>query len=227
MKILFIGKDREDFYFDQAKAFMLQQFPDVEVVLAAPGSKFPTAYENWKGDYLISYLCPWVIPGKLIDNLKYGAINFHPGPPQYPGSGCTNFAIYHEVKEYGVTCHYMAAKVDSGKVIAVRRFDVFPEDTVWSVTQRCYGYMLALFYEIITMVKEGKPLPVSDESWSRDAYRLKDFHALRRITPDMDEAEIQRRIRATTYPGYEGAYMEIAGAKFVFKEYLAHKQDQS
>jgi methionyl-tRNA formyltransferase len=225
MKILFIGKDRQDFYFDQAKAFMQQQFSDVEMVLAAPGSKFPATYENWQGDYLISYLCPWVIPNKLLRNLSHGAINFHPGPPQYPGSGCTNFAIYHEVKEYGVTCHYMSAEVDSGKIIAVRRFGVFSEDTVWSVTQRCYAYMLELFYDILILIKEDKPLPASDEIWSRQAYRLKDFHALRKITPDMDEAEIQRRIRATTYPGYDGAYMEIAGAKFVFKDYLPKSQE--
>jgi methionyl-tRNA formyltransferase len=225
MRILFIGKDREDIYFEQAKAFIVQNFPELEILLAAPGSRLPDAYTDWKGDYLISYLCPWVIPAKLINNLSKGAINFHPGPPQYPGSGCTNFAIYHEVAEYGVTCHYMSEKVDSGKIIAVRRFPVSAEDSVYAVTQRCYEHMLALFLEILSMIKDGRPLPDAGEQWSRNAYRLKDFHALRKITSDMDETEIRRRIRAAAYPGYEGAYIETAGAKFVFQEYVSHEKE--
>jgi methionyl-tRNA formyltransferase len=220
MRILFIGKDRKDIYFEQATAFMKQHFKNLDILLAAPGSKMPAEYADWKGDYLISYLCPWLIPEKLIKNLTKGAINFHPGPPQYPGSGCTNFAIYDGVREYGVTCHYMAPQVDSGKIIAVRRFPVIAEDSVWSVTQRCYAYMLTLFYEMMTLIKQDEPLPISDEKWSRTAYRMKDFNALKRITFDMDDAEIQRRIRATTYPGFEGAFIEIAGSKFIFKESL-------
>ena len=218
MQILFIGKDRDDPYFDHAKIFMDQHFPDAEILLATPGSKLPETYKKWKGDYLISYLCPWIIPAELINNQKYGAINFHPAPPAYPGSGCTNFAIYHGVTEYGVTCHYMAPKVDSGKIIEVRRFPVYPEDSVYSLTQRCYTYMLPLFFDIMAFIKAEKPLPESDEKWSRDAYRLKDFNELKRITPDMDKEEISKRIKATTYPGYDGAYIEIAGEKFIYKE---------
>jgi methionyl-tRNA formyltransferase len=224
MRILFIGKDRDDFYFEQAKLFMVQNFPDLEILLAKPGSSLPLQYADWKGDYLISYLCPWVIPASLLNNLSKGAINFHPGPPQYPGSGCTNFAIYHEVEEYGATCHYMAEQVDSGSIIAVRRFPVFPEDSVYSVTQHCYAFMLSLFIEIMSLIKKGTNLPTSDEQWSRKAYRLKDFHALRKVTPEMDEKEIRRRIRAATYPGYEGAYLEVAGAKFVFSGFTGQEK---
>ncbi|MBI9048093.1 MAG: hypothetical protein JEZ00_01620 [Anaerolineaceae bacterium] len=217
MQILFIGKDRDDYFFELAKAFMRQHFTDVEMLLATPGSKLPDEYKNWKGDYLISYLCPWIIPAELINNSKFGAINFHPGPPEYPGSGCTNFAIYHGVEEYGVTCHYMAPKVDSGKIIAIRRFPVLESDTVWSVTQRCYAFMLPLFFEIMTSIRLGQPLPESDEKWSREAYRMKEFQKLKKITADMEEKEIQRRIRAATYPGYEGAFIEVAGSRFFFK----------
>ncbi len=224
MRILFIGKDRDDLYFEQAKEFMVQNFPELEILLATPGSRMPAEYVDWKGDYLISYLCPWVIPAKLLHNLSKGAINFHPGPPQYPGSGCTNFAVYHEVREYGVTCHYMSEKVDAGKIIAVRRFPVLSDESVFSVTQHCYEHMLTLFLEIMSLIKGDEPLPDAGEQWSRNAYRLKDFHALRKITLDMDEAEIRRRIRAAAYPGYEGAYIEMSGAKFVFKEFIPHDQ---
>jgi methionyl-tRNA formyltransferase len=214
---LLFSKRREDPYFEQAKAFFLANFPDTEVVLGLPGEPFPEEYLDWEGDYIVSYLCPWLIPGKLLKQAKKAAINFHPGPPEYPGTGCTNFAIYNQEKVYGVTCHHMAPVIDSGNIIAVKRFPLFPTDTVFSVTQRCYSYMLSLFYEVISDMISEKTFPVADETWKRDAYRLKDLNALKRITLDMSSEEIKRRIHATSYPGYDGAFIEIAGEIFVHK----------
>ena len=61
---------------------------------------------------------------------KTAAINFHPASPEYPGTGCNNFALYENAGEYGVTCHYMAPKADTGKIIKVKRFPVFANDDV-------------------------------------------------------------------------------------------------
>jgi methionyl-tRNA formyltransferase len=110
----------------------------------------------------------------------------------------------------------MSPNVDSGKVIAVRRFAVFHEDSVYSLTQRCYAYMLTLFYEILAGILQGKPLPESDETWTRKPYRKTDLDALKIITPDMPVDEIRRRVRAVTYPGYAGATMEIDGMRFEY-----------
>ena len=122
MSILLFSKRRDDFYFQKAYDLIKLNYPDVLLVQGLPGEPFPKEYLSWQGDYIISYLCPWVLPDALLQNAKKAAINFHPGPPQYPGTGCTNFAIYHEVDEYGVTCHHMAPHVDSGNIIAVSRF---------------------------------------------------------------------------------------------------------
>lgn len=216
MSMLVLSKRRDDFYFQRALEFIRLNFSDVTVVLGLPGEPFPKEYLDWEGDYVLSYLCPWVVPAKLLENAHKAAINFHPGPPNYPGTGCTNFALYNEEKEYGVTCHHMASQVDSGRVIAVSRFPVFPSDTVFSLTQRCYSYMLTLFYEVMTRIILNEPLPESDEVWTRKAYRLKDLNALKRIELDMPPEEIRRRIRAVTYPGYPGAYVEIDGKRFEY-----------
>ena len=56
--------------------------------------KFPEDIEWWKGDYIVSFLSPWVISNSLLNRAKKASINFHPAPPEYPGIGCTNFAIY-------------------------------------------------------------------------------------------------------------------------------------
>ena len=156
-----------------------------------------------------------IVAGLLKATTK-AALNFHPGPPSYPGIGCTNFALYDGVDRFGVTCHHMALPVDSGAVILVRRFDVDPDETVFSLTGKCHAAIAELFFEVMALVEANAPLPTSAETWTRPAYRRDELNALCRVTPDMDPAEIRRRVRATAYPGAPGAYIELAGLRFEY-----------
>ncbi|MEA4906572.1 MAG: hypothetical protein GYA17_07910 [Chloroflexi bacterium] len=216
MSILFLGKQRDDFYTHKAIEFTHQIETDAQVVLGKPGESLPEAVYQREYDYIISYLSPWIVPQALLERARLAAVNFHPAPPEYPGTGCTNFAIYHGVKTYGVTCHHMLSRVDTGNIIAVRRFPVLASDTVYSLTQRCYVYLLALYIDLFSEVANGESLPVSSENWTRKPYRRVEFEALKKIELDMDPEEIRRRVKATTFPGYPGAYVEVGGVRFEY-----------
>lgn len=216
MEVLLLGKKRDDPFFQRAVEFSHANIPELCVILAEPGQTLPQEVHDWQGDYLISYLCPWVVPASVLNKARIASINFHPAPPDYPGTGCTNFAIYDGVTTYGVTCHHMAEVVDSGGIIAVRHFAVFPQDSVLSLTQRCHAYMLVLFFDVMALILRGEPLPRSEEAWSRKAYRRKELNALKRIELDMPLDEIRRRVKASTYPGTPGAYLEIDGMRFEY-----------
>ncbi len=213
--VLFLGKTEDS---GCARALELVQtvFPDSHYYLGKRGDPLPAQALTWQGDYLLSYLSPWIMPESLLKQASRGAINFHPGPPEYPGIGCTNFALYNGETRYGVTCHHMAARVDSGPIIAVRTFPLYPRDTVWTLTQRCYAYLLPLFHDMVAALASDQPLPKSDRHWTRSPYKRTELDALCRITPDMPENEVARRVRAVTFPGAPGAYVEIAGFKFSF-----------
>jgi methionyl-tRNA formyltransferase len=215
MTLLFIGK-QHDAFCQHALDFLKHNYPaPITVALGTRGDPFPAATcEAWQGDYIISYLSPWIIPAPILQRAHTASINFHPGPPEYPGIGCTNFAIYHQEEVFGVTCHHMAPRVDTGQIIAVRRFPLLPTDSVLSLTRRCYAAMLELFYAVATTICQHKPLPVSPETWQRKPYKRAELNALCKLTLDMSAEEIQRRVRAVTYPGAPGAYIEIAGIRF-------------
>lgn len=216
MSMLFIGKDG-DAWCDKAREFAARHFEGFEYVSGKRCDPTPGEFSTWRGDYVISYLSQWIIPAELLSRAEIAAINFHPGPPEYPGIGCTNFAIYNQEKVFGVTCHHMAPKVDTGKIIAVRRFPLLESDSVYTLTQRCYENIFALFMEVMSGISEGKPLPESSETWVREPYRRSELNALCRITPDMPEDEVRRRVRAVTFPGAPGAYIEIGGCRFEFR----------
>jgi methionyl-tRNA formyltransferase len=161
-------------------------------------------------------LSRWVVPENLLRKAKIAAINFHPASPDYPGIGCNNFALYREAREYGVTCHHMAPKVDRGAIIAVRRFPVFEPDNVATLLSRTYDYQLVLFYEIVSLIIEGKDFPASTEKWTRDPLTRREFDELGRITTEMSRDEIRRRIRATNFGAWKPT-IKLQGFTFELK----------
>jgi methionyl-tRNA formyltransferase len=207
LKILFIGK-ADDQYSKYAGEFISLHFPGTLTIYGKRGELFPKEASDWEGDILISYLSQWIIPDKVLKKAAVMAINFHPGPPEYPGIGCTNFAVYDGVAEYGVTCHHMLAKVDTGKIISVKRFPVYKTDTVFSITQRCYALILDQCFEIFDCIIQEKPLPQSNEHWTRKPFLRKELNRLCRITPDMPKDEISRRIKATNFVKH-WAFMQV------------------
>ena len=216
MKILFIAK-QNDVNAKVASEHLKQIFPETRIVFGIRGEAFPKELTSWSGDYIFSYLSPWIIPNSIIERAEKGAINWHPGPPEYPGIGCTNFAIYNNEKVFGMTCHYMLQKVDTGRIIEVKRFNVLENDSVYSITQKCYSVILKSFYQIIERILRGEPLPISVEDWKRKPYTRKELNALCEVKFDMSKGEIESRIKSTTYDK-PWAFVEIKGILFYYRD---------
>lgn len=214
-RILFLGKDKDE-HCSKALEFVKRNFKDVTTYLGKWGDPLPENIGFWDGDYIISYLSRWVVPEHLLNSARIAAINFHPASPDYPGIGCNNFALYDEAKEYGVTCHHMANKVDTGNIIDVLRFPVFPGDNVDSLLSRTYDFQLVLFYKIIGNILKNEPLPSSKEEWTRKPISRKEFNRLSVIDPTMPKEEIEKRIRATSYREFQ-PMIKIAGHTFELK----------
>lgn len=213
--ILFLSK-KDDEYVEKALKFLKRNFTNVQSCLGEWGDPLPERIKNWTGDYIISYSSRWVIPDYLLKQANIASINFHPAPPNYPGFGCTNFALYEDAKEYGVTCHHMVKEIDAGAIIAVKKFPVFSTDNVDTLLARTYNYQLNLFYDIIGNIISSLTLPTSQEQWTRKAFTRKDFNELIKLIPTMTREEITKIIRATNYRTWKPT-IEIHGFTFELK----------
>ena len=156
------------------------------------------------------------MPLTAIESAAKAAINFHPASPDYPGIGCNNYALYEDAAEYGATCHHMLSRVDTGKIIAVKRFPVFPTDDVDSLLTRTYEFQLTLFYEVVGTILNSQPLPESTEIWTRPPRSRKEFNELGMITSDMSDDEVARRVRAVSYGVFQPT-VNIGGFSFALK----------
>lgn len=170
------------------------------------GSVYPEELNSIDSKWIISFLSPWVIPESILKKNEI-AINFHPGSTYYPGTGCYNFALYEEAREYGAVCHFMNKTVDSGEIILEKQFPIFDSDTVESLKLRTLIVMSEMYHEIISKLYLDIELVPSGISWKRKPFTRRELDELMIIKPSMSESEIKKRVRATTYPGYKGPYM--------------------
>src|SRR5690348_8384800 len=79
---------------------------------------------------LIAFVTPVVVPPRILDCLGFGAYNFHPGPPQYPGWVPSHFAMYDRATTFGATVHLMTARVDDGPIVAAENFPIPESPTI-------------------------------------------------------------------------------------------------
>ena len=189
---------------------------NIDVYDGSLSNSFPSAIIEKQYDLLISYISPWIIPKAVLEKTKRWNINFHPGPPEYPGTGCFNFAIYDSATDYGATAHIMDPSVDTGKIIGVERFPMMQKETVESLSLKTYSALLTLYRNIMDHIINCDYLPNCSETWKRIPFKRSELEELATIKPDMTEEEINNKIRATYYPGKPAPYIEVHGHKFEY-----------
>lgn len=216
MKVMMFSK-KGNVFCDFAEAILKSYFKSDEYmsIRGDVGDWLDDELYWYKPEYIISFLSPWIIPKKFLDAAQNAAVNFHPGPPQYPGTGCYNFALYEGSKRYGITVHHMKEKVDTGEIIMTSYFDISPYESVETLKLKSMNHLLYCFEKIAAHISIGQPLPVSAEKWSRRPFTRKEMYELFEVNPAVqDREEIERRIHAAEYPGMPGAYVMANGHKF-------------
>ena len=110
----------------------------------------------------------------------------------------------------------MEPKVDTGKIISVKRFSMDEEENVESLSLKTYLALLSLYKEIISYVLSNKSLPHCDATWKRRSYKRCELEDLAEINLNMSKQEIEKRIRATYFPGKPAPFIKVGGYKFEY-----------
>ena len=158
-----------------------------------------------------------ILQKRHIDNSRL-TVNLHMAPlPEYRGCNQFTHAILDEKDYFGTTIHVIDEGIDSGDILFEDRFIVPPE--IW--VQELYDLTLEksrLLFE--------RPLPhLLNENFTRTpqnhlissrgskiGYR-KDIEKLKFINDLTDQTDLERRIRATSMPGFSPPYLLVGGKK--------------
>lgn len=149
------------------------------------------------GTRLVSFCSAVIVPGALLARLPGPAYNFHPGPPEYPGRFPSIWALYDGAARFGITVHEMLAKVDAGPIVAADWFDIPRDCGLTQLEELAFACLADRFRAMAPhLAVFDRPLIRMPYRWGRRKTTKADADALRRVTPDMDAAEIARRERA-------------------------------
>jgi methionyl-tRNA formyltransferase len=223
VRVLFFGRSGCE---GTSKALSLLKTLGCEITFVKSkgrGEGLPEDIGYWEGDYIFCFRSLFVLPKYLIEKAKIAAVNFHPAPVEYPGSGCLNFALYDNASQYGVTAHIMNEKVDNGAILKCQRFPIMPSDTVDTLLERTHLKLLNLFIDVaVELILGGaKSLEAmisssNAEKWRGEATKMKDFEKLQVVPLSVTEVELQKIIRATYTENFP-PYIDLHGYQFVLK----------
>jgi methionyl-tRNA formyltransferase len=171
--------------------------PSLIVHAAASLAELEALAPHYPRARLIGLVTSVIVPARALDALGFGAYNFHPGPPNYPGRYPSLLAIHERAAMFGVTAHVMHARVDEGPIVGVDYFPMPPQPTLARVDALAFAHLARLFWHRAkALATEPKPLPVLPISWSGRKSTLRSIAALCQIPADTAAEEMERRIAA-------------------------------
>ncbi len=168
-------------------------------------------------DVVVSFLNEYILRGPL---LQMKGINFHPAPPNYPGRGGASLALFDGEKQYGATAHMIAAAVDAGAIVAVRRFPIETSDGCDAVYARAEVAALELLIQFVDRYGKTGEIGRDDaETWSRKPTTKRQFQEWLAADPT-DGPTFIRKIRAARHPRYPGPFVDLHGFRFAYHSEL-------
>jgi methionyl-tRNA formyltransferase len=162
-------------------------------------------------DLVVSFLFWKLIREPLISLGRMGCLNFHPAPlPDFRGLGGYNVAILEGLGEWGVSCHFVDERFDTGDLVEVERFPIDADaETAFSLDLQSQARLVRLFERVMQRALAGEELPRKPQGQGRYVTR-EEFESLRVVRPGDD---VERKLRAFWYPPHPGAVVEVDGRR--------------
>lgn len=183
----------------------------IEFVIAALEEEREThRVRDFCPDVIVSMHYRNLIPDVVLDSAKLGGFNLHPSLlPMYRGTFSAPWVIINGESKTGITYHYMNTRFDDGKVILQREVNIAYDETAFSLFHRLIDLGVASFLEAYDLVVNQKfpGLPQIGQS----SYFPRSLPFGGWIDPSWSLTQIDRFIRAMTFPPKPGARLKLDG----------------
>ena len=145
---------------------------------------------------LVAFVTDVIVPAKILSEVRYGAFNFHPGPPEYPGWAPAHFALYERAERFGVTLHAMSEHVDAGPIFDIELFPVAARTTVLELEQMTYAHLARMFWSWAKpLTSQAEALtPRTAMRWGAKKNSRRAYRALCDIPLDISQEDLARRM---------------------------------
>ncbi len=215
--VLFIGR-KECFYTKKLKNFLSKNSVHFKFIESINKNKKLNINKKDRFDYIFCFRSFFILKKKHLKLARISAINFHPGTPRYRGIGCINFALMENSKKFGSTCHIINEKIDNGKILDVKYFNLKKVKNLSSAIKKTHNIMFeqAKFIfkyllnknDLTSLIKKNKNF-----KWTNKIYTQKDLENLYKIDLNKNKKLIQNQIKSTYLENFH-PYIEYDNKKF-------------
>lgn len=163
------------------------------------------AFSDWvtenEIDLLLNVHSLFVICTEVIEAVKLGAYNLHPGPlPQYAGLNAPSWAVYNQEPQHGVTLHKIVDKIDAGNIIDEALFPITATDTGLTVSMKCVKHGIPLIEKFLDNIEKGGTISGKKQDLSRrNYYRANQIPNNGQIEWGSSASRIDAFVRACNY----------------------------
>ncbi len=173
-----------------------------------------------KPDFLCVVAYGRLLPEKLLQIPRLGALNIHPSLlPKYRGPAPIQWAIINGESATGVTIMRLDAGMDSGDILLTEKEPIHPQDTAATLHDRLAGCGAELLITTMDQVMDGRLKPVpQDHSQATLAPMLKKSDGL--IDWNLPAQRIDSLVRGLSpWPGaftfFQGARLKIFSVRAI------------
>jgi methionyl-tRNA formyltransferase len=165
-------------------------------------------------DLLLAFGTGVIVPQSILCMPDMLAINIHPASPAYPGRDPHHFACYDGVAQYGATMHHMTSRVDDGPILDVELLDATPGATPADLLALAESAGGSLLGRLFAKLGANAPLLHLGISWGVRKTTRNMFLEMCRVDASISKEEFERRLHATSMPGYSNLFLEVHGKRF-------------
>tara|TARA_X000000950_G_C13900282_1_gene654606 strand:+ start:864 stop:1559 length:696 start_codon:yes stop_codon:yes gene_type:complete len=217
-KILFCCRKNEKYSLLLLK--YLKSKTDLKIFFSSTyNEKLPKYFYKFNYDYIINFRSYLILSKDILKKAKY-SINFHPSLPKYRGVGCANYAIMNNDKFFGSTIHLVNEKIDSGKIINVKKFKLIAnpslkyllDKTHMSMFVQAKSFLKKLLKDKINIEFEAKK---NRYKWSKQYNNLSKLNKFYNLDIIINKKKFKKYVRATTIDNFKPS-IKIHGEKFLY-----------
>lgn len=148
----------------------------------------------------------------ILETPRIGCIGFHASLlPRYRGRAPVNWAIIHGEKETGNTMILLDDGVDTGDIIAQRRFPVLDDDTCGTLYENVARSEEEMLREVMPLIHFGQ-LPRKPQDHAQATVMPRRRPEDGRIDWYRTTRQLHDWVRALTHP-YPGAFTSVRGKR--------------
>jgi methionyl-tRNA formyltransferase len=145
-------------------------------------------------------------------------VNLHMAPlPEYRGCNQFSFAILDGASTFGTTIHLLEEGIDSGAILAERRFAVKPNVWVEDLYRETFDESVLLFRESLPSLVSGDICPIAQEALlearGTQFHLRREIEDIKKLDLSWSKEKLERHIRATYMPGFSPPYFFCSGTK--------------